>query len=455
MRRALVLCLCVIATIALLSRQSPIRGANSFAADTRPNDAANPYSAAEPNSAASFFARADAGPLAGWDAKAAAAYLDQRAAWWMGWPRAQRDHETFCISCHTAVPYAMSRSSLRTAIGEQSLSPTERRLLDNVTKRVRLWHEVEPFYNDKDRGPYKSVESRGTESVLNALVLASHDATTGHLSPDTLTAFSNMWAEQVVVPAKPVSRPASSGVAAAAASAKAGYDAPSVSSAPAYADAPNQVGAWRWLRFKNEPWEADDSDFYGAALAAIAVGMAPENYRARAEIQPNLKLLGDYLNRQSSAEPLMNRVVLLWASTKLPGLLDSAQQKLILNEILSKQEPDGGWSLPALAPNWQRHDNSPQDPQSDGYATGLIAFVLERLALRFDYGRLKTIPLPDDPSVRLRSALAWLSTHQDPSTGAWPSASLNNNAAHHISPDTVRFMNDAATAYAVLALNER
>ena len=44
-----------------------------------------------------------------WDQKAAAAYLDQRANWWMEWPKSARDHETFCISCHTAVPYALSR----------------------------------------------------------------------------------------------------------------------------------------------------------------------------------------------------------------------------------------------------------------------------------------------------------------------------------------------------------
>src|SRR5215470_17361887 len=50
-----------------------------------------------------------------WDPKAAAAYLDRRQSWWMQWPRAQRDHETFCVSCHTAVPYALSRSALRRA----------------------------------------------------------------------------------------------------------------------------------------------------------------------------------------------------------------------------------------------------------------------------------------------------------------------------------------------------
>src|ERR1700720_1795570 len=111
-----------------------------------------------------------------WDQKAAAAYLDQRAAWWMEWPRAARDHETFCVSCHTAVPYALSRPALRKSLAEAAPSANERRLLDNVTKRVRLWKEVAPFYSDADRGVYKTVESRGTESVLNALVLASSDA---------------------------------------------------------------------------------------------------------------------------------------------------------------------------------------------------------------------------------------------------------------------------------------
>ena len=43
-----------------------------------------------------------------WNRKAAAAYLDQRATWWTTWPNAQRDHGTFCVSCHTALPYALS-----------------------------------------------------------------------------------------------------------------------------------------------------------------------------------------------------------------------------------------------------------------------------------------------------------------------------------------------------------
>ncbi len=34
---------------------------------------------------------------ASWSGKAAAAYLDGRLAWWMGWSVAARDHKTFCV----------------------------------------------------------------------------------------------------------------------------------------------------------------------------------------------------------------------------------------------------------------------------------------------------------------------------------------------------------------------
>ena len=336
-----------------------------------------------------------------WDQKAAAAYLDHRASWWMGWPKSARDHETFCVSCHTAVPYALSRSALRKPLAETAPSANERRLLDNVTKRVRLWNEIAPFYSDADRGVYKTVESRGTESVLNALILAGNDAQNGKLSDDTRTALDNMWVEQQTTGDK--------------------------------------KGAWLWLRFANEPWEADDSDFYGANLAAIAVGMAPGNYRSSPEIQNNLKLLGEYLNRECAAQTTINRAVLLWASAKVPGLLESEKQKALITELLGKQQPDGGWSLSSLSGEWKRHDSTPQEAKSDGYATGLIAFALQQAGIRRD-------------NPQHERALAWLTANQSRTEGNWPSSSLNNNKEHHLSPDTALFMNDAATAYAVLAL---
>jgi squalene-hopene/tetraprenyl-beta-curcumene cyclase len=91
-----------------------------------------------------------------WDQKAAASYLDQREGWWMKWPRASRDHGTFCVSCHTVMPYALSRPTLRAALGEAGPSVNERRLLEDVTKRVRLWNEVQPYYGQM------ATQARGT-----------------------------------------------------------------------------------------------------------------------------------------------------------------------------------------------------------------------------------------------------------------------------------------------------
>jgi squalene-hopene/tetraprenyl-beta-curcumene cyclase len=358
---------------------------------------------AKPKATATYLDQPENETVNSWDQKAAAAYLDQRAGWWMEWPKAARDHQTFCVSCHTAVPYALSRPALRKALTEEAPSANERRLLENVTKRVRLWKEVAPFYSDADRGVYKTVESRGTESVLNALILASNDVQNKRLNNDTRAALDNMWAEQQTTGDK--------------------------------------AGAWLWLRFANEPWEADDSDFYGATLAAVAAGTAPENYRARPEIQNKIKKLREYLNRECAAQTTINRVAFLWASARLPGLLEPEQQKAIINEVRGKQQADGGWSLSSLVGAWKRADGTPQEPQSDGYATGFITFVLQQAG----------IPRED---AQVQHGLAWLAANQNKTEGFWLSYSLNKNQAHHLSPGTARFMNDAATAYAVLALTE-
>ncbi|HVT38703.1 MAG TPA: hypothetical protein VHE78_06655 [Gemmatimonadaceae bacterium] len=337
-------------------------------------------------------------PRAPWDPRAAARYLDARQTWWLGWRRAARDHETSCISCHTAVPYALARPALRAELHETAETAPEHRLLENVVKRVRLWNDVEPFYPDQSSGLPKSSESRGTEAVLNALILAMRDARDGQASDDTRAAFENMWGLQF----------------------KTG----------------SLNGAWAWLNFHLEPWESDDAAYFGATLGAIAVGTEPDGYAGRPEIQERLTLLREYLQRTAGSQRLFNRIILLWASARLPGLLSADARQSIIDVAWDKQLADGGWTLPSLG-RWKRSDNTALDTLSDGYATGVIAFSLQQAGVS-----------RADP--HLAKALAWLVQHQDRATGMWMASSLNKQ--RDPASDIGKFMSDAATAFAVLAL---
>lgn len=331
-----------------------------------------------------------------WDRKAAARYLDRREKYWAEWPEAARDQGTFCVSCHTALPYAFARPALGSALSENQPADQERLLLDNVQKRVRLWNEIKPYYESMP------AQSRGTESVLNALILAGHDARAGKLSPDGRAALAHVWEQQLTTG--------------------------------------DRKGAWAWILFDNEPWEAADSPYYGACLAAIAAGIAPENYSSDLAIQPNITALSDYLRREAAAQTPIQRVNLLWASVQLPGLLTSAQQQAIVDEILPKQHSDGGWSLSELSGGWQREDGTPQIMQSDGYATGFIALVMQQLG----YSR---------EDAHVRAALNWLVQNQSLLNGGWSGYSLNKRR-HNPFSEVSQFMNDSATAYAVLALTD-
>lgn len=332
-----------------------------------------------------------------WNTRSAAAYLDGRMAWWLTWQGSQRDHNTACVSCHTAMPYALARPALRSALVEHEVAVPEQKMLDHVTTRVRLWRDVEPFYPDQTRGLPKTSESRGTESVLNALILATRDATAAVLSDDARTAFVNLWALQF-----------RSGA---------------------------QKGAWAWLNFHLEPWESDGSPYFGAALAAMAVARAPGGYASTPEIQPQLALLRDYLQRGADTVHLLNKAMGLWASSQLP-FLTADQRQGIIDAVFAAQRADGGWSVASLGP-FLRSDKSTADENSDGYATGLMLVALQSA------GVAKT-------AQQVRAGLAWLVQHQDAATGMWTSTSVNKQ--RDPATDIGKFFSDAATAYAVLAL---
>ena len=100
-----------------------------------------------------------------WNKEAAARFLDERETWWQAWPRAQKDHGTLCISCHTVVPYAMAMPALRRDLGEAVMTSPETAMLASVEKRVGDWAEMAPFYSDEKYGKGKAAESRATEVV--------------------------------------------------------------------------------------------------------------------------------------------------------------------------------------------------------------------------------------------------------------------------------------------------
>jgi squalene-hopene/tetraprenyl-beta-curcumene cyclase len=350
-----------------------------------------------------------------WSARAAAAYLDYRQSWWQAWSHSARDHGTVCVSCHTVLPYALARPELGAALHDTVETASERKLMADVERRVRGWAEMEPYYGGvgKSGGEEKAIESRGTESVLNALILAERDARANSVSADSRTAFANMWALQL----------------------QSGANA----------------GAWSWLNFELEPWEAPPSTYFGAALAAIAVGSEPGGYAQSADIRHNVQQLVAYLRANINA-PFMDRVMrrddpalfrramLLWASTRLPALASPAEQREMMRALYDAQRSDGGWSLSSLGKHWRRFDGTPLPTASDGYATGLIAYALEQAGI-------------DASEPHLARALGWLAQNQDRATGMWPAASLNK--ARDPDSDPAKFMSDASTAFAVLALTNR
>jgi squalene-hopene/tetraprenyl-beta-curcumene cyclase len=108
--------------------------------------------------AASDGSSSEAAPA--WSGKSAAAYLDYRADWWSTWSRSQRDHGTFCTSCHTSVPYALARPALWNALGETGPGEQERKMIANITTRVRGWSRSTAINPDPARPPSRAAWRR-------------------------------------------------------------------------------------------------------------------------------------------------------------------------------------------------------------------------------------------------------------------------------------------------------
>jgi len=251
------------------------------------------------------------------------------------------------------------------------------------------WKEVRAFF-EKDVAAWAAGgKPRGEAYVVaTALVLATNDARAGTLHPLTKDALDRMWKGQ------------------------------------------KATGGWGWLKCDWPPMEHDD--YYGATLAALAAGVAPGGYAETAAAKAGIEKLRAYF-KATPAPDLHHRAMLLWASTRLDGLLTADERKAVVGELRAKQHADGGWGLPSLGAYTRRDAaKTPNDPAapSDGYATGLAVYVLRTAGVA-----------ATDPAVA--TGVAWVKANQRES-GRWFTRSLNNDKAHYIT--------NAGTAFCVLAL---
>lgn len=329
-----------------------------------------------------------------WSSAAAHDYLNGRTEWWLTWKPAQQKQGTVCLSCHTTVPYVIART-LSSQQPPQRTNDPFTTLLTSTRKREKLWGELEPY------DTAHQAASRGTESVLNALMLALNDAAAEHkqTSDDTRKALARMWTQQ-----------ATSG---------------------------KHNGAWEWFEFSLAPFESQ-SHYYGASLAAVAVAKAPGYLASLSdEDRVHVDRLLDYLQRNFADQSLHQQLTGVWASTFWTGALTVAQQQQAIRAALARQNQDGGWSATSLG-DWQRRDKQSQSTASDGYGTAIVIASLKAVA----HG---------EQQAALARGIAWLRTHQSRDDGSWPAESLNGG--YESGSDESRFLRDAATGWALVALD--
>ncbi|MGI9455574.1 MAG: prenyltransferase/squalene oxidase repeat-containing protein [Aeoliella sp.] len=191
----------------------------------------------------------------------------------------------------------------------------------------------------------------------------------------------------------------------------------------------SEDGSWNeWLKCHWGPYEVDDH--FGVTLAALAVGMSPDDYRNTPAARAGLEKLCRYLKNHPPASG-HQKAMSLWAAQYVEELATQDEQREWTEKLFSLQHDDGGWALIDLGDDqWQREDDKPQDKQSDGYATAFVIYALRQTG----------IPADDE---RLQRGLGWLKQNQRQS-GRWFTRSPRRDGKH--------FITQAGTNFAVAAL---
>src|SRR5215469_4281208 len=172
--------------------------------------------------------------------------------------------ERKCFTCHTNYAYLYARPLVSS---DAPAHTAVRRFAEDLVEK--RWPEKGPRWD--------------AEVVATAAALAFNDAaTTGKLHALTRTALDRMWTVQ------------------------------------------RDDGGWSWLKCCWPPMEHDDD--YGAALAALAVSVAPEDYRASDAARRGIEKLESYLQK-NPPPTLHHKVLLLWATSYGEPFLDSDESQ--------------------------------------------------------------------------------------------------------------------------------
>ena len=305
----------------------------------------------------------------------------------LAWKRARN-----CVSCHTTGTYLQLRPAMAKTLGEPA---TEIRKL--FVQETKKYTDKAEKHEQKYRSLMKSDVPTQITYIANGLA-AWDKHTSGNTSPETVAALQLMLNVQ--------------------------------SKDGSYSN----VTCW-------PPFES--SRYQGATVAAMALGTAPGWLKSVTDKTTLAKIaqLKKYLQTTKPAHDY-ERLVLLWASTRLSGLIEKERKQKILDMVLSKQRPDGGWSIRSFGTpeTWGRGsrkkrlaaEENYQNPDSDGHQTGLAMIVLMDAGVSKDH-------------EAIQAGAKWLLSNQRAS-GRWWTKSLNT--------DTYHFITYSGTVYPLLALQK-
>lgn len=306
-------------------------------------------------------------------------YLEKGTVAWNG--------KRKCITCHTNGTYMVVRPALTAKLGKPSEATREFFLATLKT------------FAAEDHAKLKQ-STRPAQVIYLAAGLAEWDAHVAkQLSPETDQALSLMFEIQL------------------------------------------DSGTWGTL----DCWPPYESDAYHeATVAAMAAATAPGWLKKVADSK-NEKLLGAIENlktylRTEAPPHDYSRTLLLWANSRMPGLVDDSSKQELIAMLLKQQREDGGWSIRTFASpdKWGKGNREKKlkdepefgTPPSDGHMTGLAIIVLREAG----------VPTSD---ARIQKGIAWITSNQRAS-GRWWTRSLNTDSWH--------FITYSGTAFPLLAL---